>query len=53
MKFSKAYEPNEYETDIYALWEQSGAFSKKSTNVNFLVYMLAGALSIPTSLTLF
>lgn len=30
MKFSKAYEPNEYETDIYALWEQSGAFSKKS-----------------------
>ena len=26
MKFSKAYEPNQYEPDIYALWEKSGAF---------------------------
>ena len=26
MKFSKAYEPNEYEPDVYALWEKSGAF---------------------------
>lgn len=26
MKLSKVYEPGEYEPDIYALWEQSGAF---------------------------
>lgn len=27
--------------------------NQKPTNVNFLVYMMASALSIPTSLTLF
>ncbi len=32
MKFSKAYEPNEYETDVYALWEKSGAFRPKTDN---------------------
>ena len=32
MKFSKAYEPNEYETDVYALWEKSGAFHPKTDN---------------------
>lgn len=26
MKLSKAYEPSKYESDIYALWEQSNAF---------------------------
>ncbi len=26
MKFSKAYEPNQYEPDVYAMWEKSGAF---------------------------
>ena len=26
MKFSKTYEPDQYETDVYALWEKSGAF---------------------------
>ena len=26
MKFSKTYEPNEYEPDVYALWEKTGAF---------------------------
>lgn len=26
MKLSKNYEPNQYEQDIYALWEKSGAF---------------------------
>jgi len=26
MKLSKTYEPGEYENDIYALWEKSGAF---------------------------
>ena len=30
MKFSKAYEPNQYEADIYALWEKSGAFERKT-----------------------
>ena len=30
MKFSKAYEPNEYEPDVYALWEKSGAFKPTS-----------------------
>ena len=29
MKFSKAYEPNQFEPDIYALWESSGAFLPK------------------------
>lgn len=27
MKLSKIYEPQQYETDIYALWEKSGAFA--------------------------
>ena len=27
MKFSKAYEPNQYEPDIYALWEKSGGLN--------------------------
>ncbi len=26
MKLSKAYEPEQYENDIYAMWEKSGAF---------------------------
>ena len=29
MKFPKAYEPDQYEPDIYALWEKTGAFRKK------------------------
>lgn len=33
MKISKAYEPNEYEPDVYALWEKSGAF-KPTTHKN-------------------
>ncbi|HET7320063.1 MAG TPA: valine--tRNA ligase [Candidatus Saccharimonadales bacterium] len=27
MKLAKVYEPSQYESDIYALWEKSGAFS--------------------------
>ncbi|QQS18990.1 valine--tRNA ligase [Candidatus Saccharibacteria bacterium] len=27
MQLSKVYEPSEYESDIYALWEQSGVFA--------------------------
>ena len=30
MKFAKSYEPNEYESDIYAAWEASGAFNPQS-----------------------
>lgn len=30
MKLSKTYEPNQYESDIYALWEKSGAFIPKA-----------------------
>lgn len=30
MKLPKAYEPNQYEADIYALWEKSAAFAPKS-----------------------
>lgn len=29
MKLSKAYEPNQYEADIYALWEEKGTFLPK------------------------
>ncbi len=30
MKLPKTYEPSEYEQDIYALWEKSGAFMPKN-----------------------
>lgn len=30
MKLPKIYEPNQYEPDIYALWEKSGAFIPKA-----------------------
>lgn len=30
MKLPKAYEPGKYESDIYALWEQGGAFEPKN-----------------------
>lgn len=30
MKLPKTYEPNQYEDDIYALWEKSGAFVPKN-----------------------
>ncbi len=29
MNLPKTYEPNQYESDIYALWEKSGAFTPK------------------------
>ena len=29
MKLAKAYEPNHYEPDIYAMWEKSGVFDPK------------------------
>lgn len=46
MKLSKTYEPNQYEKDIYALWERSGAFSPKNrgSNKNFsMVFPLPNA----------
>ena len=30
MKLPKIYEPSQYEADIYALWEKSGAFEPKN-----------------------
>ncbi|HSX30418.1 MAG TPA: valine--tRNA ligase [Candidatus Saccharimonadales bacterium] len=32
MQLPKTYEPGEYEADIYALWEQSGAFTADPTS---------------------
>ena len=32
MKLPKVYEPSEYESDIYNLWEKSGAFSPSGDN---------------------
>lgn len=34
MKLSKTYEPNEYESTIYDLWEKSGAFKPKNRGNN-------------------
>ena len=41
MKFSKTYEPNEYEPDVYALWEKSGSFkpSQHKNADNYTIVM--------------
>jgi valyl-tRNA synthetase len=39
MKLSKVYEPQQYETDIYALWEKSGAFSPSGKGKPFCIIM--------------
>ncbi|MFZ3009999.1 MAG: valine--tRNA ligase [Candidatus Microsaccharimonas sp.] len=39
MKLSKAYEPNQYEPNIYALWEQSGAFKPSGEGEPFSTVM--------------
>ena len=41
MKFSKTYEPNEYEPDVYALWEKSGAFTPTANKnaANYTIVM--------------
>ncbi|MEO5499761.1 MAG: class I tRNA ligase family protein, partial [Candidatus Saccharimonadales bacterium] len=39
MKLPKLYEPNQYETTIYALWEASGAFKPSGKGVPFSVVM--------------
>ncbi|MEK7603365.1 MAG: valine--tRNA ligase [Patescibacteria group bacterium] len=37
MKLSKTYEPNQYESDIYALWEKVEAFTPKKSREYFSI----------------
>ena len=37
MKLPKVYEPGQYESDIYALWENSGAFKPRKSSSYFSV----------------
>lgn len=39
MKLSKTYEPNQYEPDIYAMWEKSGAFEPSGKGEPFSIVM--------------
>ncbi|MDO8336577.1 MAG: valine--tRNA ligase [Candidatus Saccharibacteria bacterium] len=39
MKLSKTYEPNQYETNIYALWEASGAFEPTGVGDPYSIVM--------------
>lgn len=39
MKLAKNYEPNQYEPNIYALWETSGAFNPSGTGKTFSTVM--------------
>jgi len=39
VKLAKAYDPNEYEPNIYALWEKSGAFKPSGTGEPFSTIM--------------
>jgi valyl-tRNA synthetase len=39
VNLAKAYEPDQYEPNIYALWEKSGAFKPKGTGVPFSTVM--------------
>lgn len=39
MKLAKTYEPNQYEPNIYAMWEKSGAFSPKGEGEPFSIVM--------------
>jgi len=39
MKLSKAYEPNTYEPEIYALWETSGAFAPTGQGEPYSIVM--------------
>jgi len=58
MKLPKIYEPSEYESDIYALWEKSGAFTAdpNSKKAHFSISMPppneTGTLSLGHSLFL-
>ena len=35
MRLPKVYEPNLYESDIYELWEKTGAFSPNSNSKEY------------------
>lgn len=37
MKLPKAYEPKEYEKDIYALWEKTGAFAPRGSGKGYSI----------------
>ncbi len=39
MKLPKVYEPGQYESDIYALWEKSGAFAPQGKGEPFCIIM--------------
>ncbi len=39
MKLSKAYEPDQYEPNIYAMWEKSGAFEPTGVGEPFSIVM--------------
>ncbi|MFO0971074.1 MAG: valine--tRNA ligase [Candidatus Saccharimonadales bacterium] len=39
MNLPKIYEPNRYEADIYALWEQSGAFQPQGKGTPYSIVM--------------
>lgn len=39
MKLAKAYDPNQYEPNIYAMWEQSGAFKPSGEGEPFSTVM--------------
>lgn len=39
MKLPKAYEPNGYEENIYALWEKAGVFSPQTTGKSYSIVM--------------
>ncbi len=39
MNLPKTYEPKEYESDIYALWEKSGAFEPKGKGEAYTIVM--------------
>lgn len=39
MELSKTYEPNQYEPNIYAIWEQSGAFKPTGKGEPFSIVM--------------
>lgn len=55
MKLAKTYEPNQYEPNIYAMWETSGAFAPKGESEPYSVVMpppnANGNLHIGTALT--
>lgn len=39
MKLAKTYDPNQYEPNIYAMWETSGAFEPKGEGEPYSIVM--------------